>query len=135
VDRERVHYAAQQEQKRRAEEQEQRRHAEEQEQRRFAEEEEQKRRAEEQEQRRRAEEQEQTRRLRDEQVRAKRQRREREIFERAAGPRNSGDKARSIKPSPRLRRGSRRSIRSVPLKVREKARDLGTSMPNALRHR
>ena len=52
-----------------------------------------------------------------------------------ARPRNSGDKARSIKPSPRSRRGSRRSIRSVQLKVREKARDLGTSMPNALRHR
>ena len=54
---------------------------------------------------------------------------------RPARPRNSGDKARSIKPSPRSRHGSRRSIRSVPLKVREKARDLGTSMPNALRHR
>ncbi len=52
-----------------------------------------------------------------------------------ARPRNSGDKAPSIKPSPRLRRGSGRSIRSVQLKVREKAHDLGTSMHSALRHR
>jgi localization factor PodJL len=78
MDRERVHYAAQQEQRRRAEEleqrrfaeaEEQRRRAEELEQRRFAEAEEQRRRAEEQEQRRRAEEQEQRRRAEEQEQR------------------------------------------------------------------